>query len=116
MTGMNVHTVRKANLRRLVAQEGSIKAFAEKVGSDAAYVSSLLSDNIDRNPGRSFMKSVEKAYSLGDGTLDFPEGKSLELALEIQALPDQARQEVADYTAYIKGRLGAVTQKKKKAG
>ena len=97
---MDVSTVRRVNPQRLVDQEGSLKAFASKVGTDPAYVSALLSANIGRNPGTQFMRRVEKAYTLPAGSLDFPEETSMAAAMALQVLPEADRAQAFDYIRY----------------
>lgn len=97
---MDVNTVRRANLQRLVQEAGSIKAFAEKVGTDASYISAVLSTNIGRNAGDQLMRRVEKAYKLESGSLDFPEETSLAAALALAAMPEDVREETLAYIDY----------------
>lgn len=98
---MDINTVRKANIRRLVEQCGSNKAFAKTVDTDPAYVSALLSDKIQRNPGDQFMRRVEKAFKLNAGALDFPDETAMAAALALQALPENSRHQAFHHIKYL---------------
>lgn len=103
---MDINTVRIVNLRRLVHQAGSIKAFADKVGTDPSYVSALLSPKIRRNPGDKFMRTVEQAFELSPGTLDFPEETSIAAAMALTVLPADRREEALSYIDHLISKAG----------
>jgi hypothetical protein len=62
---MDVNFIRKLNLLRLIEQEGGLRKFAGKIGSDESYISTILSDASKRNAGDELMRRVEKVYKLG---------------------------------------------------
>lgn len=97
---VDVNAIRKANLRRLISSEGTLRAFAEKTGLNEDYVSSIVSENGMRNPGDKLMRRVEEAYKLTPGSLDFPEEHSVAAALAISSLPEDDQQQVMDFIRY----------------
>lgn len=97
---IDVNSIRKANLRRLIAQCGSVSSFAEQVDTNADYVSSIIADGGKRNPGDQLMRRVEVAFKLTPGSLDFPEEQSMAAALAIQSLPKDEQQQVFDFITY----------------
>lgn len=92
--------MRRINLQRLIEKEGSIKAFADKVGTDASYISAILSEKIQRNAGDELMRRVEVSYKLPSGSLDFPDEGSMYAAMAAEALPENDRQQVFDFIRY----------------
>lgn len=97
---VDVNSIRKANLRRLIAMSGSVAAFADKVVTNADYISSIIADGGKRNPGDQLMRRVEVAFRLKAGSLDFPEEHSMAAALAIQSLPINEQQQVLDFIGY----------------
>lgn len=100
MAPVDVNAIRKTNIRRLISEIGGVSAFAEKVGTNPDYVSSLLSVRGNRNPGDSLMRRIEAAFELPPGSLDFPDEASVNAAMAMQALPDDERQQVLDFILY----------------
>lgn len=97
---IDVNAIRKANLRRLIAELGSLTKFADRVEVNPDYLSSILSEKARRNAGDSLMRRVEQKLSLRLGSLDFPSEESMAAAMAIQALSDDDQQQVFDFITY----------------
>jgi hypothetical protein len=97
---IDVNAIRKANLRRLIGQCGSVTQFAARVETNADYISSIIADGGKRNPGDQLMRRVEVAFQLSAGSLDFPEERSVAAAMAIQSLNEEAQQQVFDFIRY----------------
>lgn len=103
MTGtdaVNVHLIRRAHIARLIEVEGTVTAFAEKVGTNPDYISSIISGITKRNAGSNLMRKIEAAYNIRPGALDSPEEEAMVAAMVMQALPDNARTEMLDLIKY----------------
>lgn len=100
MMAMDVNVIRKANLRRLVKEAGSVNAFAEKLDTNPDYISSILSDRSKRNPGDQLMRRAEIAFGRAAGSLDWPDADTMDAAAAMQSLPDEARQAVFDFIGF----------------
>lgn len=100
MGRMDSSAVRRVNLQRLIKQEGSLKAVADKAGINYDYLSSIVSANSSRNAGSSLMRRIERAYELEIGSLDLPEPTSISAAMAIDQLPEDDRQQVFDFIKY----------------
>lgn len=96
MGSMDVHDIRKRRVSELIEAEGSVKAFAEKIGSDPNYISATLSDKTKRNIGAALARRIELAYSLPKGTLD----QENDIRALLEALPPEPQQEVFDFIRY----------------
>ena len=100
MRHVDVARIRRENLRRLITQTGSLQAFADRIGSAASYLSTIVSANPKRNAGARLMRRVERAFNLEAGTLDLPDAVAVTTAMAIQALPDSDRQQLIDFLCY----------------
>lgn len=100
MMAMDVNVIRKINLRRLVKEAGSVTTFAEKLDTNADYVSSILSDKSKRNPGDQLMRRAEIAFGLAAGSLDWPDAEIMDAAAAIQGLTNESRQAVFDFIGF----------------
>lgn len=110
-TPIDVNAIRKANLRRLIAEAGTLSAFAQRVDVNPDYLSSIVSARGKRNAGDDLMRRVEAAYKLPLGTLDFPEQHSIAAAMAIQSLPENEQQQVFDFITYKIQTTEALTAK-----
>lgn len=97
---LDINAIRKANLRRLIAQAGTLAAFSEKADVNADYLSSILAEGAKRNAGDSLMRRIEVKLDLPYGSLDFPEQESMLYGMAVDALPDNAKQQVMDFIRY----------------
>lgn len=77
MRGMDMKQIRRANLRRLITEAGSVKEVAESAGTDPNYLSALASDNPPktqsgrpRGVGDALARKLEKAAGKPPGWLD----------------------------------------------
>lgn len=106
---VNVHAIRRTHIERLIAQEGTIAAFAEKVGTNADYISAIISETTGRNAGANLMRKIETAYELRPGSLDSPQDEVMVAAMAMQALSESARVEMLDLIRYKIESTGALT-------
>jgi hypothetical protein len=97
---MDVNFIRKLNLLRLIEQEGGLRKFAGKIGSDESYISTILSDASKRNAGDELMRRVEKVYKLPDGALDFPDYKMQLAMMKLITMPEEKQQATLDFIGY----------------
>lgn len=70
--GMDVRTIRRANLAALVRAHGGNKPLADAIGTDAAYISQLLSNKTKADMGHMLARRIEKALDLEPGWMDQP--------------------------------------------
>ena len=68
-------SVRRENLRGLVAEYGGVLQFASAVGCESGSISRITSANHTRNCGDRFARKIETALSLDTGWLDSPHFK-----------------------------------------
>lgn len=94
---MDVNLIRKIRIAELIEQEGGQRKFAERIGSDEAYVSSILSDKSKRNLGDELARRVETAYQLEPGSLDFPDEKTQTAMMKFILLDDDDQQQALDF-------------------
>jgi hypothetical protein len=77
---MNIQRARLINLRLLVAQYPSQRAFAKKVKKSQSYLSRVLNPRSDKCIGNKFARDIEKALGLEFGELDWePDSEKLPL-------------------------------------
>ncbi|MDA8093714.1 MAG: LexA family transcriptional regulator [Betaproteobacteria bacterium] len=69
---MDTKQIRKLNLATLVTREGTQEALAEKVGTDAAYLSQILGEKGKARVGDRLALKIEKAYGMVKGAMDRP--------------------------------------------
>jgi transcriptional regulator with XRE-family HTH domain len=110
---MDVNEIRRIRIRELIDLEGSIAAFAEKIGSNPDYISSILSEKTKRNLGDDLARRIERKYGLPHGALDRSVGDELQEG--IQALPEEQAQEVLDFIRYKFERAEGVIASEKAA-
>lgn len=106
---LDVHIIRRTHIERLIEKEGSIAAFAEKVGTNADYISAIISETTSRNAGANLMRKIEAAYKLRQGSLDSPQDEVMVAAMAMQALSESARVEMLDLIRYKIESTGAFT-------
>lgn len=97
---MDVNLIRKIRIAELIEQEGGQRKFAERIGSDEAYVSSILSDKSKRNLGDELARRVETAYELEPGSLDFPDEKTQTAMMKFILLDDDDQQQALDFISF----------------
>lgn len=59
--GMDVRNIRRANLAALVRTHGGNKPLADAIGTDAAYISQMLSSKTKADMGHMLARRIEKA-------------------------------------------------------
>lgn len=98
--GVDVSIIRRSHIDRLVKQEGSVMRFAERVGTNADYISSILSSKTKRGAGHQLMRRIERAYNLVPGSLDHPDDRATAAAMVLQLLPPEARNAALDFIRF----------------
>lgn len=68
--GMDAYAIRRQNLQRLRQQVGSVRALADRIGTDPNYISQILSVKIGRNMGHDLARQIENVFKLSDGWMD----------------------------------------------
>lgn len=95
---MEVRTKRKLRLLELIELEGGrrrggVKKVAEKVGTDPAYLSQLVSDRTTANMGDNVARRIELAYNKSVGWIDtYYSDKTIEQIIWIyEHAPDEGK-------------------------
>ena len=70
--GMDISAIRRDNLRRLVREYGGQAKLAERVDTDPAYISQILSPRTRADMGNRFARKVEEQLNLPRGWMDQP--------------------------------------------
>lgn len=101
-SGMNRFDCRKQWLRVLRDKEESAAEFAEKIGTDESYLSSILGPKAKRNVGDDLARRTEKAYSLPAGALDLPSVAASKLIKAAEGLDEKALEDVIAFAKFKK--------------
>lgn len=75
--GMEISEIRRANLRTLVREHMGQAKLAEKIDTDPAYISQLLSTRTRADMGNRFARKVEKLLRLSHGWMDHAHGDAI---------------------------------------
>ncbi len=71
--GMEISDVRRANLRKLVREYGGQAKLGDRIDTDPAYISQLLSPRTRADMGNRFARKVEARLNLPRGWMDQPQ-------------------------------------------
>lgn len=100
---MKKHEYRRQWLRDLQKKEGTVAAFAEKIGTQPNYLSSILGPNAKRNPGDDLTHRAEIAYDLLPGAMDLPSIGAQKLIKAAEGMSDADLEEVVAFMKFKKG-------------
>jgi len=107
-SGVDVSIIRRSHIDRLVKAEGGVTKFADRVGTNADSISSILSSKSKRGAGHQLMRRIERAYHLAPGSLDHPDDRATAAAMVLQLLPTDARRSALDFIRYQAESSGAL--------
>lgn len=96
---MDINTVRRENLRKLIRAASSQADFAESCGTAASVISLIVSPNPKRNLGSKLARKIEKAQELPHGWMDVEHGE--DKAIGVQSLPAPLAQKINSYRARV---------------
>ena len=101
---MDVKSIRKDNLQRLLDEAGGREALARKVGTSPAYISQIRSERTAADVGHQLARRLESAMGKPEGWMDVAHGVSEEADLVREAVflvSPRARAAVAALLAEI---------------
>ncbi len=96
---MDINTVRRENLRKLIQQAPSQAEFADSCGTAASVISLIVSPNPKRNLGDRLARKIEAARDLPHGWLDVQhQGQE---GIDVSSLPAPLAQKISSYRAKV---------------
>lgn len=96
---MDINTVRRENLRKLVQLATSQADFAESCGTAPSVISLIVSPNPKRNLGDKLARKIEAARELPHGWLDVSHPD--QGAIDVSSLPAPLAQKISSYRARL---------------
>lgn len=108
---MDIRAIRRQNLSLLRQQAGSVRAIADRVDTDANYLSQLLSENGKHFMGHTMARRLELAFNKPVGWMDQQHSEEESVERDLRDISELARKMNAEQRKNLKNLMDSIVGK-----